>query len=105
VDKETISDITRKVAMSGIIAILAATVRALLVKTESLNQTLRTFGAGVLMGILLGIILRNYSNEFAKEIIISSSSAFISTIWPILERATKRIVSKKVDNVANTNLD
>lgn len=98
-NKET-DDIIKAVTTAGIIGTLAATIRALLSKEESRAQRLRTFFAGVLMSVLLGLILRNTTmGEFMKEVIIGASGAFVSSIWPILERSVKNYVKKKGDDV------
>lgn len=97
VDKGT-DEIIKAVATAGILGTLAATIRALLAKNESMGQRIRTFFAGVCMSVCLGFILRNSGiSEMWKEIFVGMSAAFISSIWPILERIAKKYVQKKGD--------
>ena len=89
---------------AGIIGLLGATIRALLTN-ESPMQKVRTFVAGVVMSVLVGVILRDAAmSEMWKEIIVGACGAFVSSFWPVLEAGVKKIVKRKTDAVANNNL-
>lgn len=93
-------EIIQRVVTAGIIGTLAATIRALMAKNETTMQRVRNFIAGVSMALLLGFILREITlSNFWKEIIIGSSAAFISTIWPVLESFVLRFVKKKGNDI------
>lgn len=98
-DLET-EKIIKAVTTAGILGTIAAAIRALLVTSESPWQRIRTFFAGVLMSLFLGYVLMNTPmGEMYKALIVGGASAFISTIWPILERIMKRWVTKKGNDV------
>lgn len=93
---ENPKELLKVLSTAALLGIGTAIIRALLVKNESFLEKVRTFAAGVVMAIVLGFILRNSSwSEMWKEIVIGSSSAFISSIWPLLERFVKSYVTKK----------
>lgn len=94
-------EIIRGVITAGIIAILASTIRMLMAKQETTMQRVRNFVAGVFMGLLLGYILRYYENHLVKEVAIGLLSAFISSVWPILENFVVRITKKKTNDIVN----
>lgn len=100
-DSET-EKIIKAVTTAGILGTLAAAIRALLVNNESAWQRLRTFFAGVLMSVFLGYVLMNSAvGEMYKALIYGGAAAFISTIWPLLERIAKRWVLKKGNDVVS----
>lgn len=104
-DVET-EKIIKAVTTAGILGTLAAAIRALLVNNESPWQRIRTFCAGVLMSVFLGYVLMNTTmGEMYKSLIIGGSSAFVSTIWPLLERIAKRWVIKKGNDVVRDTND
>lgn len=106
-DETPIEKILKEVSTAGILGILAAGVRALVVSNEKPMQKLRNFFAGVLMALFLGYVLR-YStfSEFSKSLIIGGMSAFISTVWEALEKLVKKWVTKKGNDViSNTDID
>lgn len=98
-DPET-EKIIKAVTTAGILGTLAASIRALLVNNESPWQRIRTFFAGVLMSVFLGYVLMNSAiGEMYKALIYGGAAAFISTIWPLLEKIAKRWVIKKGNDV------
>jgi hypothetical protein len=98
-------EILQKVIIGGIIATMAATIRTLMVKGESPMQKVRTFVAGVCMGVMLAFILRNYGDGFWKEIIIACASAFISSIYPVLEQIVLKFIKKRGNEYISNNND
>jgi hypothetical protein len=90
----------QEIATGGIIGTLSATIRALMTNNETLLQRIKTFTAGVCMAILLAILLAEAPlKEFWKEMIIGAAAAFISSIWPLLERGVIKLVKKKTNDV------
>ena len=99
VDKES-EEILQKVVTAGILGTLAASIRALMVKNETIAQKLRNFVAGVFMSLLLGYILRDAKmQEMWKEVLIGIGAAFITTLWPELENGARRLFKKKIGDV------
>lgn len=99
VDNET-DEIIKAVTVAGIIGTLAATVRALLTKNETVAQRVRNFFAGVFVSVLIGYVLRGSAlSEMWKEVFIAMSAAFISSVWPFLENIAKKWVQKKGNDV------
>lgn len=97
-------EIIQRVVTAGIIGTLAATIRALMAKNETTMQRVRNFIAGVSMALLLGFILREITlSNFWKEIIIGCSSAFISTIWPVLENFVLKFIKKRGNDIVNNS--
>jgi LytS/YehU family sensor histidine kinase len=89
-------ELIRIIATGGMIGVVAALIRALLVKQEPPQQRIRTFFAGVLSSVLLSYLLRESSlSNVYKEGLMTCSSAFISTVWPALERIFVKWVNKK----------
>jgi uncharacterized membrane protein len=94
--------IIKAVTTAGILGGLTAAVRALIVSNEKPMQKVRTFFAGVFISLFLGYVLMHTEmSEFYKSLIIGGSSAFISTVWPTLERLAKKYVSKKGGEVVS----
>lgn len=94
------NEFMQSIATAGIVSTLAATIRALMTKNETLLQRVKTFVAGVCMGILIAILLMDAPlKEFWKEILIASSAAFISSVWPLLEKGVIKLVKKKTNDV------
>lgn len=84
-----------------IVGTLAASIRALLATKESPAQKVRTFFAGVLMAGLCAFILSTTPlSPFFRYLICGSMSAFVSTVWPILEKATAKWVKTKGNDVS-----
>jgi ABC-type uncharacterized transport system permease subunit len=88
--------IIQSLLTGAMIATMAATVRALIVKGESNVQRIRTLLAGVLLGTLVSYILRNiHMADYLKDILVACSAAFVSTLWPVIEKKFLRWVDKK----------
>lgn len=100
------NELMKTLATAGIVSTLAATIRALMTKNETLLVRVKTFVAGVCMGMLIAILLIEAPlKEFWKEMIIAAASAFISSVWPLLERGVIKLVKKKTNDVVNnTNI-
>lgn len=98
------NELMQKLATAGIVGTLAALIRALMTKNETLLQRVKTFTAGVCMAILIAILLLDAPlKEFWKEIIIGAASAFVSTLWPLLENFVVKIFKKKTDAIIKNN--
>jgi len=94
-------DNIEKILFGGIMATLAAMVTAMLSK-EEIWAKVKTFIAGVCCGIVLALILMNTSiSEAWRGVIISGSSAFVSTFWPMLGRLTTSLVEKYLKKKAD----
>jgi hypothetical protein len=104
---DKLNEMLKAAAPAGIIGTLTALVRALVVQGETPMQKVRTFIAGVVLSIFVGIILDKVDwKEWTKLAVIGSSGAFVSTIWPTLEVLVKKFVRKKGNDVINhTDLD
>jgi hypothetical protein len=100
VDEQT-EKIVKAVTTAGILGALAGGVTFLL-SEEPPAKKLRTYCAGLLMALFTGYALMYTTlNEFYKTLIIGSLTAFISTIWPVLETGSKKLVSKWFSKKAN----
>lgn len=98
--------IIRTVATAGILGTITAAIRALLTKNESPVERLRNFLAGVFMAVFLGFVLRDAAiSNFWKEIIVGCASAFISTVWPIIEKLVVKSVKKKGNDILRSDMD
>jgi hypothetical protein len=79
-----------------LVALLAASITALMSPDKPLMTRIRTFIAGVLFGVLLSLILRSSTlSPMWKDVFISGGAAFISTLWPILEKVFRHYTIKK----------
>jgi uncharacterized membrane protein len=79
-----------------IVGVAMAAIRALMTKGESAMQRVRTFFAGCLMTVVCALVVNSTSlSDFYKYLITGVLSAFISTIWPILEKYTAKWVSNR----------
>lgn len=97
-------EIIKTLATSLMISIMAAAIRSLMVKQETLLQKIKTFMASVLMGMLMGYILRNSSiSQLWTETIISCTVAFFSSVWPVMEKLFVKWIGKKAKDVLPDN--
>ncbi len=97
-------DNIQKLIFSGIMATLAAMVTAMLSKEANVWDRVKTFIAGVCCGILVAWIMApTHISEPFKNIITASSSAFVSTFWPLMGKVTmsfiERYFKKKSDDI------
>ena len=89
-----------------IVGTIAASIRALMVSNETPIQKVRTFFAGVLMSALCAFILTTTAfSALWRYLITASFSAFISTVWPILEKITTNTLKKKGKDVSDIHID
>jgi uncharacterized membrane protein len=104
VDNET-KEIIKTISLSGIVATLGATVRALLApKEEPIWRTVRTLLAGIFFGILIGLIFMNTQmSPFMKTALTAVAGSFVATLWPLLERLSKKFLIKKANDLGSTN--
>lgn len=97
-------EIIKTLITSAMISIMAAAIRALMVNKESLVQKAKTLIASVLMGMLMGYILRNSSlGQLWKDTFISCTAAFFSQVWPLLEKIFIKWLGKKAKDVLDSD--
>lgn len=85
-----------------IVGVAMAAIRALMTNGESPAQRIRTFFAGFLITVVCAIVLNATTlSDFYKLLITGAMGAFISTIWPLLEKYTKKWVNKKGNDLSN----
>lgn len=99
-------EIVKVITSSGMIATLAALARALVVKKEKILERLRILFASVCIGVLAGIIVNTVDmSTFKKTLIISTCSAFGSSLWPEVEKLILKFLKKgdKINDVLHNN--
>lgn len=86
------------IAYGAILSVLAALVTAMLSHEKNMWTRVKTFVAGVSCGILVNIILMNFTfSQGYKDVISTASAAFVSTIWPTLGSIYNKYIKKKFD--------
>lgn len=95
--KEDYFQIVAKYLMIGVVG---AAIRALLVKEEKLLDKMKNFAAGVLGSLLVGYVLRNTTlSDVWKETVCGCIAAFISTMWPVMEKLFIKWFTKKGNDI------
>ena len=80
--------------------ILASSITALLKSVDNMLETLRNWLAGICAGAVCYLVLDQTTiSDFVKSLIMIVFSAFISSMYPILETAAKKWIKKKSENV------
>lgn len=104
-DKQKFTELIKDLVTAGLIGVVAATIKALMTKTENLPNLFRNFFAGVLFALLVGYILHTSTvSEMWKAIIIASSASFISSFWPLLEQLVRKYIIKKGKDVTDIDI-
>lgn len=82
-----------QIAYGMALSVLAALVTMMLSTEKSVWTKVRTFIAGVSCGVLVHLILMNFSlGQGWKDIFSTASAAFVATIWPTLGTIYRKFI-------------
>lgn len=86
----------------SIMAFLASFVSSLMSKEKNTWEKVRVFLAGTCAGILIQLLFLDFNfSQGWKNIISSTVAAFITTIWPALEKFSTTFIAKYLKKKAN----